>query len=185
MEFLWLVKLSLPGPCVDYVHLTESWRRIRGPGTGAGNWHCDNQLKVRSIYAYFDNLFICAFENIHHNHPISFTIPHRTVIRIWAILAGPCLICLLSSCVSKLFSGGVVQIWRRGRHSARWWEVSTRLGGDNCLSPCIGTFRLNLSLCDLHSEYISLLLALVTAVRHSLRLQDLLFPRIRCAEQAE
>jgi len=33
------------GPCVDYVHLTESWRRIRGPGTGAGNWHCDNQLK--------------------------------------------------------------------------------------------------------------------------------------------
>ena len=35
------------GPCVDYVHLTESWRRIRGPGTGAGNWHCDNQLKAR------------------------------------------------------------------------------------------------------------------------------------------
>ena len=37
----------LSGPCVDYVHLTESWRRIRGPGTGAGNWHCDNQLKAR------------------------------------------------------------------------------------------------------------------------------------------
>ena len=41
------MKCLLAGPCVDYVHLTESWRRIRGPGTGAGNWHCDNQLKVR------------------------------------------------------------------------------------------------------------------------------------------
>ena len=36
------------GPCFDYIHLTESWRRIRGPGTGAGNWHCDNRLKVGS-----------------------------------------------------------------------------------------------------------------------------------------
>ena len=35
-----------PDPCSDYIHLTESWRRILGPGTGAGNWHCDNKLQV-------------------------------------------------------------------------------------------------------------------------------------------
>ena len=47
VQFFSLSERILSGPCVDYVHLTESWRRIRGPGTGAGNWHCDNQLKAR------------------------------------------------------------------------------------------------------------------------------------------
>ena len=79
---------------MDYVHLTESWRRIRGPGTGAGNWHCDNQLKVR-----FDQLEVLP-DN-----------PHMTVLRI---LAGTCLtlsvalLCL--KIISHISAGGVVQI---------------------------------------------------------------------------
>ena len=75
---------------MDYVHLTESWRRIRGPGTGAGNWHCDNQLKVR-----FNQLEVLP-DNQHMN--LSWNMLDMSVA----------LLCL--KIVSHVSAGGVVQI---------------------------------------------------------------------------
>ena len=47
-----LIIINLTAPCVDYVALTEKWRRLigRGPSQTGERFHCDGQFKVRQFF---------------------------------------------------------------------------------------------------------------------------------------
>ena len=109
--------------------------------------------------------------------------PHRTGNYSLPMLYIPiALLCFKT--ISKTFSGGVVQIWRRGWHPACWWEVSTRLGGDIRLSS-LSSYR------NLLSGFFSLLCTGSIIHLHYWQLSDILcacktcYSHIRFAEQAE
>ena len=55
-----LIIINLTAPCVDYVALTEKWRRLigRGPSQTGERFHCDGQFKVRQFSPeHFDTKF--------------------------------------------------------------------------------------------------------------------------------